>query len=163
MLREGTYLARVSAFEGMTLSNNGVPQVAVQFTTNEGRIIAWWSLSDKAVRYTFEKLRTCGWKGNDVSAITLEDLTNDVEIVVKHEEFNGEQRAKVTFVNPVGGGIKAGKPMSDVERKAYAQKLKGLAMAIAPVVSSAPAAEQVKREPGDDSVRSDGFTDDAPF
>lgn len=141
MLREGTYGARVSAFEGLTYSANGTPQVAIQFTTDEGTISTWLYLSDKAAKYTVEKLRLMGWRGNDVSEIVLDDLTADVEIVVAHEEYDGEAKAKVKWINAPGGGsgIKPGAPMGDAEKKAFAAKLKGMCMATKPGNGSAPA------------------------
>ena len=146
MLREGTYLANVCAFEGVTYSTNGTPQIAIQFSTPEGTISTWLYLSEKAAKYTIEKLRILGWTGNDVSEVTMNDLKNEVEIVVAMEDDqNGVSKARVKWINaPGGAGIKAGSPMADAQKKALGAKLKGLCMSIGSTQASAPSDDSAR-------------------
>ena len=129
MLNEGTYVARgVSAALGYT--SKGSEQVAVQFKLNEtGEKIAWYGyFSEKTFDRTIETLRLCGWAGNDLDDLSGIDA-NEVEIVVEHEnDLNNEPRARVRWVNKVGGAALK-EQLKPNEARSFAAKMKGLILA----------------------------------
>lgn len=108
MLQPGTYVAR--AVEGkLGYAKTGTERVAVRFEIVEpaeaaGQSIIWdgW-LTDNAFERTVESLRHAGMTGDDL--VALEGLgSKNVELVIAEEEYQGEFRAKVKWVNKLGGG-----------------------------------------------------------
>ena len=77
-------------------------------------------------------LRVFGWSGADLSDLSGIDA-NEVDVVVKHEEgLDGEMRARATFINPVGsGGVAMKSKMSGDQAKAFAERMRGMALASA--------------------------------
>ena len=53
---------------------------------------------------------------------------NQVELVVEHEVYNGTKRARVKWINKPGGGggFVMKHQMTDAQKKALSQKMKGL-------------------------------------
>lgn len=112
-------------------TSTGREQVGVEFalldadgTENpDAPHITWFGFfTEKTLPTTLKALRTMGWKGND-----LEDLTgidaNTVELVVEHEEYNGNVTAKVRWINPLnGGGMKAA--LAPDKAKAFAARMR---------------------------------------
>lgn len=124
---DGNYLARgTQAALGET--GTGKEQVAVIFKILapgfEGKHITWFGyFTDKTADRTIESLRICGWAGSDLSDLSGID-TNEVELVIANEEYEGKTISKVRWVNRAGGvGLAA--PMSPEKAKAFAAKMKG--------------------------------------
>jgi hypothetical protein len=74
-----------------------------------GEFISYFgAFTDKGTVHTVKALRACGWEGDDLSELpALADsgaLANEVSLVIVHEVYNGETKAKVKWVNPPGGG-----------------------------------------------------------
>jgi hypothetical protein len=98
----GTHRARAKEW-ALGKSSAGNEQIAVMFEItqgeNIGKSITWFgSFSDKAVDRTLDSLRHCGWSGdNFVELLGLD--TNEVELVVEAEEYEGKIRDKVRWVN----------------------------------------------------------------
>lgn len=127
MLPIGTFKARATqAVLGST--KRGDEQVVVQFNVTEeafaGERITWFgSFSDKAWERTVESLRYCGWTSNDLS--DLSGVTsNEVEIVVEHEEWEGKMHARVRFVNGAGAFAVKNRLNPDAT-KAFAARMQG--------------------------------------
>ena len=101
MIEPGTYVATPVSAIYTLVGQNSTECVKVLFRTDDGDevMLDGW-LTPKAAEHTFRKLRICGWRGDDVSAIEF-DPEARVRIVVDHEEYNGKTYAKVTFVNPL--------------------------------------------------------------
>lgn len=83
-------------------NTKGTPQVEVDFEVTDGpedgaTLKHFMYLSDAAIQYTVKDLRTLGWKGDDVSNIT--GLDRKVELVLEPEEYKGQTRDKVKFIN----------------------------------------------------------------
>lgn len=136
MIPEGIYRAKtLTAALGETKS--GKEQMAIDFGLvdgpSAGQRITWYGgfMSDKAVEYTVKALRACGWKGDDLSAVG--ELAEEVEIVVQHEDYEGQMRAKVKYVNPLGGAAR--NAMAADKAKAFAARMKAR---IAQVGKAAP-------------------------
>ena len=104
----GTYTAEIAEHGLCKSKNAGTPQVAVRFVTMHGPIMAWFPLTDRAVEYTMEKLLAMGFTGNTFSSLNSDCLVgNKCVIVIDEDEYNGQKRPRVKFVNPegdMGGG-----------------------------------------------------------
>lgn len=94
-------------------SSGGTPSVAVLFESTQevGMRITWDGyLTDAALERTLASLRILGWDSDahDGRIETLHgtDLLkgNEAEIVVELEDYQGQSRPKVKWVNEVGGG-----------------------------------------------------------
>ena len=74
------------------------PQVAVGFQNQTGDYITYYgSLSPNALKYTIERLRNCGWTGNDLSTIgSIVGKTADIK--VGEDTYNGETSLKVKSI-----------------------------------------------------------------
>lgn len=115
----------------------GSLQVGVRFRFIGGELageeMTWiGSFTGGAADITAKALRACGLRGNDVTAAATQDLTNEVELVVKHEEWEGRTRARVAFVNALGGGFAMKKADNSALARLKAEmqaKLKGIAEA----------------------------------
>lgn len=124
--KEGVFRA-VPSGAGLSRAQTGNMQVGVMLNVMDadgvvGEQITWYgSLSEKAREFTFRSLRTMGWKGDDISDLSM--LTNEVSIVVAREEYNGKTYEKVKFINaPGGSGIR--NQLDESEAKAFAASLK---------------------------------------
>lgn len=130
LIDPGTYPAQPLEAE-LTETKKGDPCVVVSFEIAHGQRISWWGyFTDKTQRRTIESLRHCGWDGDnlgDLSSISPESPT--VELVIEHEEYEGKVRARVQWVNRLGGGI-ATAPMAADKRAAFAARMKGLVIEV---------------------------------
>lgn len=154
----GTYRARVTSAAEVQFgyTSTGNEQIAVPLTITDGEhagtTITWFGNfgSDKATEIALKALRACGWAGNDLSDLTGID-TLEVDAVVEWEEYNGQSRMKVKWLNAPGGGrVKLDKPMNDAQRRAFAAKMKGAAIKTPPLATSgasAPRASSSSQRP----------------
>jgi hypothetical protein len=103
----GDYASKVITSE-FGQSNSGTPFFTMEHVNDDGDTIrSWLYLSDEALPYTIKTLRDAfNFDGNFE---TLCDQVNqkDCRIVVKIEEYEGKERAKVQFINNINGGYKA--------------------------------------------------------
>ena len=86
-------------------------------------------LSDNAAERTARTLRAIGWNGMDAAELndgqTLVGI--EVEISTEFEDYNGESREKVKFVNEAGNFAKRGvKPLDDNAARAIVSKFNAL-------------------------------------
>lgn len=135
IIPEGTYRARCLETD-LGSSKTGKEQIMMNFQiTEEGQ---WcgkhWSgyfyFSDKAADYTFEKMRNAGWQGDDLADLSSLSPSNvECLIVISHEEYEGKTRVKIDYVNKLGGGVKMADPMDAAKRKAFAERMRGKAIA----------------------------------
>jgi hypothetical protein len=132
MLAKGRYRARGTGYEWGKSPSKGTRQVVVDFElldeAHKGERINWIGyITPNTQERTLETLRTCGWKGDDVT--DLQGLgDNEVELVVDHETYEEKTHARVQFVNRIGSGFKMKSPMSEQEKKAFAAEMRGLAV-----------------------------------
>jgi hypothetical protein len=133
MLEAGRYKARgVEAALGV--AKTGTEQIAVLVEVTEGpdagAQITWYGFfTEKTTERTLESLRHLGWEGDDLTE--LDGITaNVVSIVVEHEEDQrtGEPRARVKWINGPGG-LAMKDRMDPGTAKAFAQRMKGAAVA----------------------------------
>lgn len=126
-------------------SEGGNEQIALTFalTDEEGHTtdttIDWVGTfaEGKATEITLKALRTCGWKTDNVD--NLDGINdNEVELDVQWDEYKGERRLRVKWINKPGGNrIKFQNELDAGGRKALAARLRGAAIASKPVGGSA--------------------------
>jgi hypothetical protein len=128
----GTYRARCKSAE-LCLTSSGKEQIQAMFELIDPdfdkETVPWWGFfTEKTAERTMQSLRYCGWRGDDIT--DLDGVTaNEVEIVVEHNDYNGKVNARVAWVNRIGsGGIQVKSPMAETARKAFARKMKALAV-----------------------------------
>lgn len=138
MVPEGTWRARgVTAALGYTSQDGEQAGVEIVFSPDQGedvdgRHMTWYgSFSEKAEVHTLKALRAFGWSNDDLSNLEGID-TNEVEAVVAHEQdLQGEWRARVRFINPVGsGGVAMKTKMSEDQARAFAERMRGRVLAL---------------------------------
>ena len=97
----GTYTARALGFDfGVTQNDKDFVAVNFEITgpDQRGEQITWrgYFSTEGAIKRTLESLRYAGWKGGPDTLEALPGLgSNEVELVVKHKEYNGKTYAKV--------------------------------------------------------------------
>jgi hypothetical protein len=151
MLDAGTYRARAVQW-GLGETKAGKEQVAVEFVILDvdgtpGQHITWYGhFSEAALPLTVAALRACGWAGLDLSVLEGLD-TNEVELVIEHDTYEGKTNAKVRFVNvPRTGGALLKAPLDDAKKKAFAARMRG-AIAAMEQGASKPATAKPKAHP----------------
>jgi len=149
--QEGSFKAKVVS-KDYCRAKSGAEQLAVRFEVVDGpqaghQITEFLSFSEAALKYTVEKMRTMGWSGIDLADV--ETLgSNEVEIVVRAEEWEGQSRMRVAFINAVGGASMALKSaLNESERKAFAARMRGLIVGLDPSQARKPAAPPQREEP----------------
>jgi hypothetical protein len=155
MLEIGLYRAKAVDHQ-FGVAETGTEQVAVTFEVcvgpASGERITWYGFfTEAAAKRTLESLRTCGWEGDDVTNLVGVDKL-EVELDVVHENYNGELRPRVRWVNKPGG-VKMKRPMTEEQKRALAVRMKGLALATrtgAPMLatSSVAVARSQRVQPG---------------
>ena len=121
----GKYLTR--AKEWAIAEGKSAPQAFISFeeVAELGRPPAYYgSFSDAALPFTMKALRACGWAGSDLSELEHAQCgmdSNQVEIVVDHEVYEGVTRAKVKWVNAPGAGVT---PMAADKKASFVQQMK---------------------------------------
>jgi len=145
------------------------PQVALGFELlegpNVGAFITWYGyFTDETWERTLESLRMCGWGGSDLSDLSGID-TQEVRLVIVHEpDLNGEIRARVNWVNSLGG-IAVKQRMDVGEAKAFAAQMRGriIAHGAASGRSTQRPTGAAPQPPHEPSVGPGASGDDIPF
>lgn len=114
-MKPGKYEATISDY-GIGATKSGDPQVMILFNYKdaEGKDheITWYgSLKEKALKITLKSLLTCGFKGNDVSALAegcmgnALDVNTPVQIDIQLEPSMDGTKSflRVKWINPLGG------------------------------------------------------------
>lgn len=161
--RKGTYRAKpVEAMIGKS-KNKGTPFVGVMFEVIKGDFagqkVKWEGfLTERTAERTIESLQHCGWTGDDLGAFakpeTGKQLTNEVDLVVEMEKYEGpddtkagKEYPKVQWVNRADSGPKfAGEAVSSAEATAFGQKFRGLTLALKAKRGESPATKSIDDE-----------------
>jgi hypothetical protein len=82
--------------------------------------------SDDSAKITLRALRACGWSGDDL--LDLRGINDcDVEIDVQRDEYQGESRLRVRWVNKPGSGrLTFKEQLDDRSKKALAARMRSL-------------------------------------
>jgi hypothetical protein len=116
-----------------------VPELERAFTT-------FLHFTEKAAPYAIERLRACGWNGEDLSDLTGVD-SQEVDVQIKYETFQGKERMKVDIATGGGGRIQLDNQMDDKQKRAFAARMKGLLKGNA-VASAKPSSTKSNRTEG---------------
>jgi hypothetical protein len=135
MIAEGTYEAMpvAGSLQFANSGKKGTPQVAVDLKIVDGdeagRVIQWIGyFTENTFKRTVESLQYMGMKGEDLDLLHDTDLKERVQIVVRHEDYNGSIRPRVQWVNRLGG-FRFENQLGKDELKALSQQIRGWAKA----------------------------------
>ncbi len=129
-IQAGKYRGRaVAGSEQYGQTKNGNDQIAIDLDLETGeRVSTFLFFSEKAAKYSIQRLRALGWQGSDLADLSGIDL-NDVDVEISYDEWEGKQTMKVNIVT--GGTVTLDKPLDDKGKRAFAAKFKGLAASMA--------------------------------
>lgn len=148
MIDPGKYRARV-VDAGMSKTKAGRERAEVDFAV-EGETLTWAgyfgdnvdSGGKSLTERTFDALRACGLKDDDLSR--LHELAGgEASVTVEHEEYEGKTRAKIRFVNPLRAR------MAPEEAKAFAQRMRDKIKGRNGTTTPPPS----ERQPGEDDEK----------
>lgn len=103
---EGRFKAVIEDHGYMPTKDGSGMQFFAKFNTNDGKVITgFFALSGGAAEHTLKRIRAMGYNGDDMNELTEGNVLigNECEIEVKHETWQGKERAKVVWVDPKGG------------------------------------------------------------
>lgn len=145
---EGVHAAKVIE-HGLSYTQNENLQVVVRFETEHGFISGFFVLTDKAAKWTIEKLRAMGYRGEDFAELNHEGLLigNECDITVEHEEYGGQWRAKIGWVNPLGEGGGGGDVKRDPVAAKNARRFNAMLKKMPSKGGEAPPPRRREREP----------------
>lgn len=111
------------------------PQLGRSFST-------FLHFSELAMPYAIERLRACGWQGNDISKLVGID-SNEITFEIKYETYQGKTRMKVDIATG-GGRIKLENQMDERAKRAFAARMQSFLKGAGN--GGAPAPLQQRRE-----------------
>ena len=111
-MEPGTHSVKIKTY-GVAPSKSGAVNVVLQFEDEAGQTISSYkSFSEKAIKYTFSDLETCGLTKENATKIEMMaagiesgilDHEKELSIVVENDTYEGVTRAKVKWINEPGG------------------------------------------------------------
>lgn len=137
-------------------SSHGTPYIAVQFEiVATGETITWWGyVTERTIDRVIESLRYCGWWGHELAKMGEEGMgTKEPIIVVDHEEYNGEIRDRVQWVNSGERAVTMGGGMDPATERSFAARL----------AQAARAFDAQRKQTGQASSSTSISDDDIPF
>lgn len=170
MIPEGKYVAKAVQWDfGYTRGKEGEApkeQIAVQFEVAEGEYqghtLTWYGFfTEKAQQRTIESLRYAGWSSDDIMEMSgMGDVL--CQVVVEHETQTegkgaGEVRARIRWVNQLGGPIKLERPMDMAQKRMFAARVKLLAKLAPPMKGGVAVTDRAKTEPNHAGKTDDPF------
>lgn len=165
-IEPGFYKGRAIAGSEQYATKNDKDQIALDLDIPAlGRALTTFLyFSEAAAPYAVERLRACGWQGDDVSKLVGIDQ-NEIDVQIKYGFHEGKEQMKVDIATGGGGRIKLENTMDERAKRAFAARMKPLlaGSAITPARQQAPAARAPapKREGAFDPGPPDN--DDIPF
>jgi hypothetical protein len=119
-IEAGYYKARVIPGEGaFGETKKGDVEAVIPMLLDTGdRVTVRLYFSEKAEKYSVDKLRAIGWQGGD---LLFERCPNEVTVAIKYELYEGEERMKADIVT--GPAVK---PLEPARARAFAARLAGL-------------------------------------
>ena len=162
----GTYTARaIAGSEQYGATKNGTEQIIIDLDLPSiGRQLSTvLFFSDKAAPYSLERLRACGWHGDDVTQLAGIDA-NAVPVAVRYEMYDGKEQMKVEIITG-GGRIKLETPMDAAAKRAFGASIKALIRSGAAPAGTRAAARPAPKgnAPPEDFFGGTGGADDIPF
>lgn len=151
LIPEGKYKGQVEDWY-FAKSSKGTPYIAVRFRLlNTGDFVWWYGyFSPATIERTVESLRYCGWTGCEIDRMAEDGMGSKQPIlVIEHEEYEGQVRARVRWINS-GDPVVSAPRLKDDELRAFSRELRDSIRAI----------DESKRHAGQASGVQD---DDIPF
>lgn len=113
------------------VSSNGNEQMALNLALADGRTLTTTlSFTEAARPYSVERLVALGWK--EGTPLVDEALSNEVTVRVQEREYKGEKQIDVQIVTGSGGSFKFKEQMGEAQKRAFLQRLTGVAPAATP-------------------------------
>jgi len=126
MIQPGRYPATVKEW-GFGRTGKGDYQIAIAFELidHPGRRLTYFGgFSERQAKHTLNALRACGWRGENLANLAAEGMgSQEVNLTVEHEEYNGQVQVRVKWVNPPGFGLK--NPVEGQELLEFARSMVG--------------------------------------
>jgi hypothetical protein len=129
----GMYKGRaVFGSEQYGTTSNGNDQIAIDVDVPalSRQLTVFLYFSENGAQYAIEKLRACGWAGDDLADLRGVDA-NEVDVSIKYEPYRGEIKMKVD-IYAGGGRVKLDSPMDEKQKRAFAARMKGVIKGGAP-------------------------------
>ncbi len=125
----GTYKGRgVAGSAQMGMTSTGGDQIAIDVEVPAlGRVLTTFLFFTEAAKpYSIDRLRALGWDetSDDPSLPGID--RNEVDVVVKYEDYKGEQKMKVEVLTG-GGKVTLKDQMSDTQKRSFMSALKNAA------------------------------------
>jgi hypothetical protein len=106
-------------------STKGNDQIAIDLLLATGETVtAFLNFSDAARPYSEERLVALGWAGLG-HPLDEAELTREVDVDIKYEEYQGKQQMRVDIVGN-GGRVKLKTTMDDAQKSAFLARLTGV-------------------------------------
>lgn len=154
----GFYKGRAIAGSAQYAVNekNGNESIALDLDLGEiGQFTTFLHFTDAASPYAIERLRACGWKGDDLTKLDGIEA-NEITAQIKYETWDGKERMKVDIATG-GGRIKLENQMNEHQKRAFAARMKGFLKGSA---SGPPAPKPSNSTPS--TARREGAYDPGP-
>lgn len=123
----GYYKGRaVAGSEQYATGKNGTEQVAIDvgIPSLNRTYTTFLYFSDAAAPFAIERLRACGWKGDDIANLSGIDA-NEIDVQIKYEAYQGQDRMKVEIATG-GGRVKLENQMDERAKRAFAARMKAM-------------------------------------
>lgn len=127
------------------------------------KLTTFLTFSDASAQYSLDRLRACGWAGDDVTNLAGIDA-NEVDIGIKYKPKQngvGEQMEVSIMTGSGGYKIKDENKLTDQERRGFGARMKQFIKQGAPSVGTRPAPRPTQRQAP--PVVSDADDSDIPF
>lgn len=123
-LAAGYYKGRaIVGSEQYGLTEKGGDQIALDIELVSGdRVTTLLYFTDAAAPYAIERLRACGWVGDDVTQLDGIEK-NEIDVQIKYETFEGKERMKADIATG-GGRLTLSRPMDPQQKRAFAARMK---------------------------------------
>lgn len=112
-----------------------IPSLGCSYTT-------FLYFTEAAAPYAIERLRACGWQGNDISKLAGIDK-NEITVGIKYETYQGKERMKIDIATG-GGRVQLENPLDERAKRAFAARMQSFLKGAG---GGAPAPQQQRREP----------------
>ena len=145
----GYYKGRALAGSEQYGSKDGTDQIAldVSVPSLNRTFTTFLYFTDAAAPYAIERLRACGWKGDDITKLVGID-GNEVDVQIKYEVYNGKEQMKVEIATG-GGTIKLQSVMDEKQKRQFGARISQL------IKTGAPKPPPKAKTPRDNSMPDD--------
>ena len=125
-IKAGFYKGRaIAGSEQYGTTTTGGDQIAIDVDVPalSRQLTVFLYFTEKAAPYALEKLRACGWSGDDVTRLSNLDK-NEIDVVVKYETYQGQQRMRVDINASAGGGrVRLDAPMDERSKRMFGARI----------------------------------------